>query len=200
MAGKKVLWKKEFKTSKRPEALENLVVFLSEKFKAVKIGIGVPGVVDNGKIIFCPNIPYLRDFIFKIPNKRLKLDNDARCFARAEYLFGAGRGAKSILIFTIGTGVGRACGKRGKILKIKKLEYPEKWEHEYQKLRDSGSSKELSVFLTKKLPFLIKKMKPEVVVIGGGVMGKKGLKLGLKFRKPKLGRYAGAMGAAMLWI
>ncbi len=200
LAGKKILWKKELKTPKSSKALESFIVSLSEKFKAAKIGIGIPGIVNKDKIIFCPNIPYLRNFIFKIPDKKIKLDNDARYFGQAEYLLGAGKGAKSILVFTIGTGIGRAYGKGGKILKIKRFEYPEKWEREYQKLRDSKNTKALSIFLTKKLSILIKKMKPGVVIIGGGVMARKGLKLGLKFKKPRLGKYAGAIGAAMLWI
>lgn len=197
LAGKKVLWKKEIKTPPNAEALENFIALLSKKFKAAKIGIGAPGVVSKNKIIFCPNISYLRNFSFRVPNKKIKLDNDARCFGRTEYSLGAGRRAKSILVFTIGTGIGRAYGKTGKILKIKKFEYPEKWERKYQELRDFGNSEVLSVFLTEKLSFLIKKMKPSVVIVGGGVMGRRGLKLGFKFKKPNLGKYAGAIGAAL---
>ena len=58
--------------------------------------------------------------------------------------------------------------------KIKNFEYPEKWEREYQKIRDRKDYEKLAMFLGEKFSVLIKKYKPEAVVLGGGVLGKRG--------------------------
>ena len=42
--------------------------------------------------------------------------------------------------FTVGTGIGRAFAENGKVKKIKKFEYPEKWEKQYQKIRDKKTT------------------------------------------------------------
>ncbi|WP_054635438.1 ROK family glucokinase [Thalassobacillus sp. C254] len=76
------------------------------------VGLGVPGFVDieNGTIEFAVNIGW-RDFpLAKILSKNLSvpvfLDNDANLAAAGEYWKGAGRSAKDMICFTIGTGVG----------------------------------------------------------------------------------------------
>ena len=83
--------------------------------------------------------------------------------------------------------------------KIKKFEYSERWERQYQKLRDSKNNKRLSAFLTAKISVLIKKFKPEVIIISGGVSTRKNLKLGFPHKKSKLGKNAAAIGATMLF-
>lgn len=76
------------------------------------IGIGSPGPLDakKGVIITTPNLPFnncnvvdpIKDK-FGIP---VYLDNDANVAAIGEYMFGAGRGCKNIVYFTVSTGVG----------------------------------------------------------------------------------------------
>ena len=137
------------------------------------------------------------------------MDNDARCFARAEFLGGAGRGAKSLFALTIGTGIGRAYGKNGKIIRLKKFEYPERWEGKYQAIRDLRDDNRLIEFLSQKLVPLMMPFRPEVIVIGGGVSERRrflprlcaaltahGLKS--KIRRARLGKNAVAVGAALL--
>jgi len=99
----------------------------------------------------------------------------------------------------------------GKIKKIKRLEYPEKWEWEYQKIRDQKNNAGLANFLGIKLSPIIKKYKPGVVVLGGGVMERKKFFEKMEKRLPtcagkpikvmcaRLHNKAGAYGAAMLW-
>lgn len=76
------------------------------------IGIGSPGPLDakKGVIITTPNLPFknynLVDPIklkFDIP---VYLDNDANVAAIGEFMFGAGKGKKNIVYFTVSTGVG----------------------------------------------------------------------------------------------
>jgi len=77
------------------------------------IGIGSPGTIDlkSGVVLFSPNLPGWRD----IPLRRLVeqdlglpcvLDNDANVAALAEQWVGAGRGCSSLVLLTLGTGIG----------------------------------------------------------------------------------------------
>ena len=85
------------------------------------IGVGSPGAIDDktGAVIFAGNLNWE-----KVPLKA-KLEqalgipafvsNDANVAAYAEYLFGAGRGKKSLYLITLGTGVGGGYVLDGKI-------------------------------------------------------------------------------------
>lgn len=75
------------------------------------IGLGIPGIARNGRILFTPNIPTLKNINivhliqtkFHIPTM---VANDANCFALAEHRWGAGKNTKNMLGVIIGTGVG----------------------------------------------------------------------------------------------
>ncbi len=74
------------------------------------VGIGIPGAVRGGDILYTANIP-MRDVpLEKLFRKHLDLPvllaNDADCAAAGEYLFGAGRGTENFMILTLGTGIG----------------------------------------------------------------------------------------------
>jgi predicted NBD/HSP70 family sugar kinase len=177
------------------------------------IGIGAAGIVDGTTLLFSPNIPCIKHFDFRPLWPRsvaVRVDNDARCFARAEFLRGAGRGAESFFALTIGTGIGRAYGKNGKIIAVKQFEYPEPWEKAYQAVRNKGEVKKLAHFSAGKLAPLLKPFDPEVIVVGGGVLRRRGflkqirteLKArGLtgKVRRATLKSNAVAIGAALLF-
>ena len=87
------------------------------------IGIGVPGLVDfqEGSTLFLPNltgnwrgIPVAR----KLRNRmgcRIQILNDVRTAALGEMMFGAGRTARDMLLFSIGTGIGGAVVLNGKL-------------------------------------------------------------------------------------
>lgn len=78
------------------------------------IGMGMPGVLDPdaGATRFLPNIPgdwdgvQVIDPITNATKMPARLINDARAFALAEHGLGAGRGVRSMLGVTLGTGVG----------------------------------------------------------------------------------------------
>lgn len=79
----------------------------------VAIGLGVPGFIDHvsGKVITMPNIPgaeglELAACIQYETHLPTVLENDARCFAYAEAILGAGKDHEVVLGVTLGTGVG----------------------------------------------------------------------------------------------
>lgn len=84
-------------------------------------GIGVPGTTDKtGKIAYkLPNLGIYNEpaaqtaeSILKIPTR---LVQDSRAAAWGEYIAGAGRGYKSVVCITIGTGIGTGIIQDGKI-------------------------------------------------------------------------------------
>ncbi len=77
------------------------------------IGVGSPGTIDleNGIVTFSPNLPGWHD----IPLRRMvqermdlpcTLENDANAAALGEQWMGAGQGAPSLVLLTLGTGIG----------------------------------------------------------------------------------------------
>ncbi|HHW57234.1 MAG TPA: ROK family protein [Clostridia bacterium] len=90
--------------------------------KEVKsMGIGVPGVADNEKGIviravnlFWTKVPLAKE-IRKYIDLPIYMDNDANVAALAEAVFGAGKGSKSSVTLTLGTGVGSGFILDGKI-------------------------------------------------------------------------------------
>lgn len=215
--GKRVVRAYEFPTPKNKndfkKRLLTLIALLGRQESVDGIGIGAAGIVEKTTLLFSPNIPYLRNFDLRSlcpSSPPLRLDNDARSFARAELLRGAGRGARSLFALTIGTGIGRAYGRNGRIVRIKKFEYPERWEKEYQALRKRGDDGKLADFLGEKLSQLMKPFDPQVVVVGGGVMERHGFLrrlqlafhacgLTAKIRRASFPKNAVAIGAALLF-
>ncbi len=214
--GRRVARSRELATPKDNDDFREKLVALAASLAGHNpiraIGIGAAGIVERTTLLFSPNIPCVRNFDFRplwpraIP---LRVDNDARSFARAEFLRGAGRGARRFFALTIGTGIGRAYGRNGKIVKTKKFEYPERWEKAYQAVRRRRDDRQLANFLAEKLFRLMAPFEPEMVVIGGGVMERPGFPrrletalraqgLRAKIRRAAFRKNAVAIGAALL--
>jgi len=87
------------------------------------IGIGSPGPLDleSGVVVFAPNmdgwdnVP-LRAMIEERTGLTCTIENDGNAAALAEQWVGAGRGASSLVIFTLGTGIGGGIVLDGKVL------------------------------------------------------------------------------------
>ncbi len=92
--------------------INEMAAAASQRLAAV--GVGVPGLADfhRGRTLFLPNLPTgWRDFpvadrLSKALGCPVFLLNDARMAALGELWFGHGRGVKSMVAFTIGTGIG----------------------------------------------------------------------------------------------
>jgi glucokinase len=87
------------------------------------LGIGAPGPIDTarGVVVLLPNIPGWENFpLQQLLTDRLHLPveiaNDANMAALGENHFGAARGAKNMLYFTISTGIGSGIICDGRIL------------------------------------------------------------------------------------
>lgn len=81
---------------------------LPEKLEYV--GMGIPGAVAEGDILYTCNIPLQNVPIGKLFRRYLDvpvlLENDANCAAVGEYFCGAGRGTRDFAVVTLGTGIG----------------------------------------------------------------------------------------------
>lgn len=86
------------------------------------IGMGVPGpITEDGKVLKCANLGW---DIFSVAEKvreltgveKVKVGNDANVAALGEQWRGGGRGFNSIVMVTLGTGVGGGVVLNGKIL------------------------------------------------------------------------------------
>lgn len=154
------------------------------------IGCGVAGVMDleKGIVLSSKNIIILNGFNIKNWlaykfNCDVKIDNDARCFTRGEYLFGAGRGYKNIVGITLGTGIGGGIIVNGKMFYGANGSAGELGHMVINNGKDFGN---LTVELVRKYKFskislkefeknlgigianIINVLDPELVIIGGG--------------------------------
>ncbi|MFH1820718.1 MAG: ROK family protein [Candidatus Nealsonbacteria bacterium] len=228
------------------------------KSKIIGLGIGVPGPLNKKRdlILNPPNLIYLKNTcLAQLVQQRLrikvKMENDANCFALGEALLGAGRGSNSVFAITLGTGVGGgfivngkifegsfgAAGEIGHVIikadqKLKELEdyASEKFvKREGNTTSDKlffqakhGNKKAVVIFqelghnLGIGLANVINLIDPEVVVVGGGLVGawqfiskplqgsvKKFVissisRKYVKIKKAELGEFSGALGASQL--
>lgn len=87
------------------------------------IGVGTPGSVDRstGVILYANNLAFnnvpATDYINeKFPGIKVYIENDANCAALGEALAGCGKGKKSFIAVTLGTGVGGGIVLDGELL------------------------------------------------------------------------------------
>ncbi len=85
------------------------------------VGIGSPGPLDRktGRVLETPNLGLqdfpLRDLVSEAVGLSATLDNDANCATYGEWWQGAGRGARTLVGLTLGTGIGGGLVLDGKI-------------------------------------------------------------------------------------
>jgi len=87
------------------------------------IGIGTPGLVDRDGVVFqAPNLPDWNNLpLAEIFRERFNLpvyvENDVNTITWGEYLFGSGKGYRTIVCITLGTGLGGGVVVDGKLLR-----------------------------------------------------------------------------------
>ena len=87
----------------------------------IGIGLGSPGPLDRktGTVIETPNLGWrnfpLRDLIANSIGLPAELDNDANCATIGEWWMGAGKGTRSLIGVTLGTGIGGGIVLDGKV-------------------------------------------------------------------------------------
>jgi predicted NBD/HSP70 family sugar kinase len=211
----KILSRKTVNTPSSKSKFIGTIKFLVSKpgLKSPIVGIAVAGIVNGNTLKKAPNIPFLKNFDFQNvfqKQEKIILDNDARAFLKGELNFGKVSKKSRTIGVTIGTGIGRAFGVGKNVNKIKQFEYPEQWEKQYQKSKNSRNYKKMIDILADGLAPLIKKYRPNLIVLGGGVILNKKQKvtvplvkiikkfaIGKKIRISKLGAIAGAYGSAL---
>ena len=82
-----------------------------QKADVLGIGVGVPGPVDdNGNVNCCVNLNWgvfnLHEALGRLTGLRVRAGNDADVAALGEYYDGSGRDCRSMLMVTLGTGIG----------------------------------------------------------------------------------------------
>jgi predicted NBD/HSP70 family sugar kinase len=203
---------------------------LTPKKKIIGIGTGLPGSIDvkRGLLVKAPNLPFLngwpaKKFLSKFKTK-IKIDNDSRCFLRAEAVLGVGKKYKNIVALTIGTGIGgglmingkiyygahNAAGEFGHMILADKKSLEQLGAKKaFLKTGDTGKIIGLGV------ADLINVLDPAIVILGGGGIVKAGVKIETVRKiarkyvmsplakktpivKGKLGEYSQAIGAALL--
>ena len=114
-----------------PKNLEKLLQILTQIWTALKndyqqkilsVGFGIPGIFSSKeqKILQSPNYPDLDNFalvpaISRFVDVPFCVNNDANMAAYGEYKCGAGQNAHSLVLLTIGTGVGTGIILNGNI-------------------------------------------------------------------------------------
>jgi glucokinase len=89
----------------------------------VAVGAGLAGMVDqcSGVLRYAPNLPWrempVAERIGRGTGLPCVADNDANVAAWGEFRFGAGRGMDSLLMLTIGTGIGAGVVAEGKLFR-----------------------------------------------------------------------------------
>lgn len=103
-------------------AVEDLVLELRPSSAEIPVGVAVAGFVDRDRetILFAPNIAWrnvrFRAELSKVLHLPVTLENDANAAAWGEYRFGAGIGCHSIVMVTVGTGIGGGVVAEGHLL------------------------------------------------------------------------------------
>ena len=105
-----------------PERFAETLAELSKRVIREKVrwvGVGLPGAVDGGDVLFTTNIPMenvpLEQLFRRHLDLPLLLGNDADCAAVGEFFGGAGRGTRDFAVITLGTGVGAGIIVDGKL-------------------------------------------------------------------------------------
>lgn len=120
-----------YQRSRTPEAdvsqivltVAELIAQLSADDTLTSIGVAAAGYVDASRssVMFAPNLPWrhepLKERLERLTGLPVIVENDANAAAWAEYDVGAGRGAQSMVMFTVGTGLGSGIVIDGHLLR-----------------------------------------------------------------------------------
>lgn len=88
----------------------------------ISVGIGCPGAIDkeNGNIEFSNNLDFydvpIVSYMENHLGKKVYVENDANAAAWGEFLVGSGKGTNSMVMITLGTGVGSGIIDNGHLL------------------------------------------------------------------------------------
>ncbi len=122
----KVLQKRK-QPSRDGDLLEQLTSMVSELVNddVVGIGLAVAGVIDRERqvVVSSPNLEEAegKELVSSLKEEfslEVKMENDANAAALGEHWVGAGRGLKSFVMLTLGTGIGGGVVHDGRLLDV----------------------------------------------------------------------------------
>ncbi|MDH3744899.1 MAG: ROK family protein [Acidobacteriota bacterium] len=203
-----------------PEAVLETVISIQRQLPLCRVvGCGFPGTFRHGKVIAAPNLDPSwigRDVKAELrrglDRKSVSVGNDADAAGLAEMRLGAGRRvAGTVVVVTLGTGIGTAVFRNGALLPGTELGHLELGGQEAELVASARARKDhnwswerwsrnVGRYLTR-LEYLLG---VDLFIIGGGA-SKKGDKflphledVGCKVVVARMGNLAGIIGAALL--
>jgi glucokinase len=105
-------------TDTKSNTLSHSIEMIVKKYDIKKVGISFAGQVNNGVILSAPNVnidePNIQKYFLKKHNIDLRIDNDLKCAALAEYEYF--NCSSTMVAASIGTGFGAAIVENGKLI------------------------------------------------------------------------------------
>jgi polyphosphate glucokinase len=219
--GELVTERKRFATPQpsKPEAVVKVVTRLVKHFNYQgPIGVGFPAIVIQGVTMSAANVDNgwigfpAAEKLAEATGCPVTIRNDADVAALAEMKFGAGQGVMgSVMVFTLGTGIGSAMFVDGKLvpnLELGHVYLPgKKLDAEYQtadriRTEQNLSWKKWGKRLNTYFDHIEGLFSPELIIIGGGVSKKHEkflhhIEVRAKVMPAALRNEAGIVGAAL---
>lgn len=180
------------------------------------VGVTFPGIIQHGVVLSAANVDksWLETDIDGLLTKRLgrpvEVINDADAAGLAEARYGAGAGVNgTVLVITLGTGIGSAFIFDGKLVPNAELGHleidgfdAETKASAVARERDGLSWEEYSVLLQRYFAHVEFLFSPELFIVGGGISKRSDeyfphLKLRTKIVTAELKNDAGIVGAAL---
>ena len=205
-------------TGALPADVARVIEELVEHFewKGKPVGIGFPSVIRNNKVLTASNIDKswigmnLVKFLEKESGINATALNDADAAGLAEMTHGQGKNTKGIVILlTLGTGIGSAIFKDGKLLENSELGHlkfkgkiAEKIVANSVREKQDLSWKEYGTVLGEYLDHVYRLFYPDLIILGGGVSKKfekysEHFPKHIKIKPAAHQNAAGVIGAAM---
>lgn len=199
-------------------ALDLGVVDDRSALDALPIGCGFPGVVRDDHVDYAANLDQtwigsnITAILAEHTGRRFYIMNDADAAGLAEMTFGAGRKhrKKTVLLTTLGTGIGTALFTQGRLVPYTELGHiemngrdAETQAAESVKVRENLDYEEWAKRLQQYYSQIELLVAPDVILIGGGISKSHSQFLPLirtraEMKPAKLLNNAGVVGAAML--
>ena len=100
--------------------IATLCLQLAEGKEVAGVGVGCPGTVDGGTVLYSNNLDWhdfaMEEYLAQKIGLPVVVGNDANVAALGEALAGCAKGAQSTVVVTLGTGVGAGVVLDGKLL------------------------------------------------------------------------------------
>lgn len=201
-----------------PTAMAELFRQMTENFDYKgRVGVGFPSVVKNNKALTAANLDKswigtdIADTFSSVSGCEVFALNDADAAGAAEMAFGIGKGEQgTVVLVTIGTGLGTAIFLDGKLLPNSELghfhlpngKHAETYAANSAKKREGLSWKEWGNRFNEYLERLELFLQPDLIILGGGSSKKfeeykDCLKIDTPIKSAHLRNHAGIIGAAV---